>query len=264
MSTLDPEFDSPNSWERWLHVTRRIEFERMIEQVPLSSSVTVLELGSGDGYQLHLLRQRFRRVLSIDPDHRPAHVEGFCFSTAEHLPFPAGAFDLIVSSCVLEHLVDRHRAMEEALRVLRPGGYLAHTVPTCFWKALSLLLNPVGYPIRVWEKWRALRGGHPEEGGHARLGGDEARQPRILQVLGRWFYPPIHGTYRSHWAEYQTYSRRRWRELFSHPQLVLVAEVPLLCYSHFGLLRFRFIGLRRWLAQHGLTSTRAFILRKSA
>ena len=47
--------------------------------------------------------------------------------------------------------------MEEVRRVLRPGGYAAHVVPTRTWKFTSLALNPVGYPFRVIEKWQTRR-----------------------------------------------------------------------------------------------------------
>jgi ubiquinone/menaquinone biosynthesis C-methylase UbiE len=44
---------------------------------------------------------------------------------AESLPFGDAAFDLVVSSFVYQLVPDRSRALEEALRVLRPGGRLA-------------------------------------------------------------------------------------------------------------------------------------------
>jgi SAM-dependent methyltransferase len=46
---------------------------------------------------------------------------------AEDLPFEAGAFDLVVSSFVIQLVGNRAQALREALRVLRPGGRLAYT-----------------------------------------------------------------------------------------------------------------------------------------
>ena len=251
------------SWERWLHEIRRFEFERTMEHVPLGRTAAVLELGSGDGYQLGLLRERFERVFAIDPERRPSRTAGFAFAVAEALPFPDCSFDLVISCCVTEHLVDRKRAMEEAVRVLKSGGYMAHIVPLPFWKAASLLLNPVGYPIRVWEKWRALRKIEREQEKSARETVARIEPPGALRVLGRWFYPPIHGTYPSHYAEYKSYARERWLEMFAHPRLAPVAELPLVAYTQFGLLRFCLLPLRARLARHGLASSRAFILRKT-
>ena len=145
-----------NSWTKWLHEVRKIEFDGMMEHVPLRRDSTALELGCGDGFQLELLRERFTRVFAIDPKHVPDNAWGFSYAIAEALPFPECTFDLIVSSSVIEHLEDRGRGMDEAVRVLRPGGYMAHIVPSRFWKAASLLLNPLGYPLRVAEKWWAM------------------------------------------------------------------------------------------------------------
>lgn len=50
------------------------------------------------------------------------------------LPFSADSFDAVISDQVLEHVADPRRAVQEACRVLRPGGLAVHT--TCF-------LNPV-------------------------------------------------------------------------------------------------------------------------
>lgn len=45
---------------------------------------------------------------------------------AEELPFDDGGFDLAVSSFVMQLVPDRRSALREALRVLRPGGWLAY------------------------------------------------------------------------------------------------------------------------------------------
>ena len=46
------------------------------------------------------------------------------------LPMPDGVFDAVIASEVLEHVWDDRGALAELVRVLRPGGRLAVTVPT--------------------------------------------------------------------------------------------------------------------------------------
>ena len=249
------------SWTRWAHDIRRVEFEGMLKDVPLGRDSTVLELGCGDGYQLSLLRQRFARVYAIDPVHLPDAASSCAVAFAEALPFEGGIFDLIVSNCVLEHLNDRRAALDECVRVLKPGGFMAHVVPSRFWKMASLLLNPVGYPLRVAEKWQSMRAG---------AGGQTSRpairwrnpQPTLRQVLSRWACPPVHGTYPGHFAELASYGHQRWAEYFVHPQLVQLSNEPLICATQFGFLRFRFLGMRRWLARRGMDSSRVFVTQK--
>lgn len=47
----------------------------------------------------------------------------------ENIPFPDNSFDVVFSSTVLEHTDDPWRVLEEAIRVLRPGGYLQFVFP---------------------------------------------------------------------------------------------------------------------------------------
>ena len=60
---------------------------------------------------------------------------------AHHLPFPDGSFDVVIISEVLEHIPDDRGAIAEMVRVLRPGGRLAVTVPR--WWPGAGLLGPV-------------------------------------------------------------------------------------------------------------------------
>ncbi|HEX5484210.1 MAG TPA: class I SAM-dependent methyltransferase [Terriglobia bacterium] len=249
-------------WERWGREIRRVELDMMMRHVPLGKSATVLELGCGEGFQLGLLRKRFDRAFAIDPERRPESAPGFACSAAEALPFPDEFFDLVFSCCVLEHVASRPRTIEEAVRVLRPGGYMAHALPGRTWKASSVLLNPVAYPLHVLGKWSALRhsGAQQESAEDASI---RFSRPGIRRVLHRYFYPEIHGTFSSHWTEYVSWGRKQWTKALSHPELTRVAEVPLLSYGAFGLLRFRGMGARVWLARHGLAGSWALILRKA-
>ena len=49
---------------------------------------------------------------------------------ALHLPFPDATFDRIITSEVMEHIGDDRGALAELVRVLRPEGTIAITVPT--------------------------------------------------------------------------------------------------------------------------------------
>lgn len=233
-----------------------------MQHVPLGRDTTVLELGCGDGFQLGLLRGRFARVFAIDPRHVPDGAGGCAYAFAEALPFGDSTFDLIVSNCVLEHLEDRRLGLDEAVRVLKPGGLMAHVVPSRYWKIASLFLNPLGYPMRVAEKWWAARelARHPQSSKPAIRG--QAARPTLSQVLSRWLYPPIHGTYPTHFSELRAYGRRHWLKAFDHPQLARLSDAPLVCSTQFGFLRFRFTIARRWLGRHGLHSSRVFVLQK--
>jgi SAM-dependent methyltransferase len=85
-----------------------------------------LDLGGGPG-ELHdpLTRLGYEYVnVDVEPS-GPGAVVG----DAHALPFEDESFELVVSSDSLEHFHTPQRALEEARRVLKPGGTLAVWVP---------------------------------------------------------------------------------------------------------------------------------------
>ena len=72
-------------------------------------------------------------------------------ANALDLPFPDESFDRIIISEVLEHIWDCERVVSEIVRVLRPGGRLAATVPTYWPERVNWALN--------W-KYHDVPGGH--------------------------------------------------------------------------------------------------------
>lgn len=76
---------------------------------------------------------------------------------ATRLPFDDGVFDRVVTSEVLEHIQDDVSAIRELVRVLRPGGVLAVTVPSWFPEKINWMLSDeyhapksVGGHVRIY------------------------------------------------------------------------------------------------------------------
>lgn len=133
----------------------------------------LLDLGCGDGRHTIAAARRGCRVVAFDigfwelikliadlidehthPD--PAPRVRFVIGDAARLPFPDATFDRVICAETLEHLPDDRAALREACRVLKPGGFLALSVPSHFTERLYWALSPhYGYfpggHLRIYE-----------------------------------------------------------------------------------------------------------------
>jgi 2-polyprenyl-6-hydroxyphenyl methylase/3-demethylubiquinone-9 3-methyltransferase len=97
----------------------------------------VLDIGCGAGFLGNYLAQRGHAVTGIDAAQdalavaRLHDVSGqarYVQGDALHLPFENGSFDVVCALDFLEHVEDPDRAIDEAARVLAPGGsFFFHT-----------------------------------------------------------------------------------------------------------------------------------------
>ncbi len=70
-----------------------------------------------------------------------ARYVGTLQGDATKLPFAAASFDRVITSEVLEHIPADTDAMAELVRVLKPGGTFAATVPTWYPEKINWMLS---------------------------------------------------------------------------------------------------------------------------
>jgi SAM-dependent methyltransferase len=104
----------------------------------------ILDIGCGPAVMADELLKRCNEVCGIDAaaqmialgearlrGHPQGHRAHLRAGGVEQLPYADGSFDAIVAMGVLEYVLDRGRALAEMNRVLRPGGVVVITVPSC-------------------------------------------------------------------------------------------------------------------------------------
>jgi ubiquinone/menaquinone biosynthesis C-methylase UbiE len=114
----------------------RTAWDRIFDLVlPGRSALDTLDAGCGTGFLSFELAARGHRVTGVDfapamlaEARRKATERGvsvrFEEADTEHLPFPAASFDLAISRHLLWTLPHPEAAIDEWIRVLRPGGRL--------------------------------------------------------------------------------------------------------------------------------------------
>ncbi|MFN2225941.1 MAG: class I SAM-dependent methyltransferase [Anaerolineae bacterium] len=111
---------------------RRLELMR--RYAPLEGR-TILDVGCGLGAYVGAFRRYSHDVHGVDIDadkilETSGHLPNLCVAPAEALPYRDGAFDVVLSHEVIEHVEDDRQAVAEAVRVLRrPGGRLVIWAP---------------------------------------------------------------------------------------------------------------------------------------
>ena len=152
-----------------------IRFDRL-RALGLRPGSRVLDVGAGFGRHAYELARRGMRVVAVDQaagevegtrDTFEAMVEageipaervtGVLRGDATRLPFVAASFDAVITSEVLEHIPDDTGALAEMIRVLRPGGTFAATVPAWLPETINWMISDeyhapaaVGGHVRIY------------------------------------------------------------------------------------------------------------------
>jgi 2-polyprenyl-3-methyl-5-hydroxy-6-metoxy-1,4-benzoquinol methylase len=113
---------------------------RMLREVlrDVASPASIVDIGCGDGAATSLAAQANpgHRIVGLDWSAdalRHARSRGLTLVRAEvestSLPIASGRADVVIMSELIEHLIDPDSALEEARRILKPGGTLLLSTP---------------------------------------------------------------------------------------------------------------------------------------
>jgi SAM-dependent methyltransferase len=148
------------------------------DELGLVAGDRVLDVGAGFGRHVYECARRGAHAVALDyaadeveqtrntlaamlesGEIRVENLVGVLRGDARSLPFADDTFDVVITSEVLEHIQDDVAAIAEMVRVLRPGGRFAATVPAWFpetinWKLSDEYHAPksVGGHVRIYTK----------------------------------------------------------------------------------------------------------------
>jgi ubiquinone/menaquinone biosynthesis C-methylase UbiE len=153
-------------WTDGLFYREKMRAIHEIGPAQLPEGARILEIGGGrSGLARNLYPEAHVTTVDIDPglvaDHVADDLSAFVLGDARALPFADRSFDLVTMFDVLEHIEGDRKAAEEALRVVKPQGWILVSTPYDDWH-----YPHYGFMQRFCPPERALM----DEWGHVRRG----------------------------------------------------------------------------------------------
>jgi SAM-dependent methyltransferase len=183
------------------------------------ANVIAFDQNAGDLNDVDEVLQAMKDQGEVPASARAEAVKG----DALDLPFADGTFDCVIASEILEHVPQDDKAIAELVRVLKPGGALAITVPRWL-------------PERVC--WALSDEYHANEGGHIRIYRADQLRGKVLAHGLRfththhahalhspfWWLKCLVGTSNSDHPAVKAYHQMLVWDLMSRPWLTRTAE----------------------------------------
>lgn len=246
-------------WEGYYY-RRYLEFLSFYDLFPQKKFTNILELGCGIGYYSSFLSLLGDFVFATDIGEQDIKKHSFGLNkaqnlldklkiknvelkqaTAENLPFSDNTFDMVFSSFVLEHVVNREKAIKEIYRVLKPGGINFCVVPTSmerFYSLFNYYLYLFKRAIFYILKFLKINQQDNQENNK------EINVKNIMKTSNQFThfpFPPPHGEFPNYLSELYNWTFKKWERLITqNNEYELLSSStteinPLLIYSKFGL-----------------------------
>lgn len=205
-----------------------------------NKNLKILEIGAGAGWQSKRLNDLGFCITAVDvhnSNYKNYSVYPIIFYDGVNLPFNDLSFDVIYSSHTLEHVKNLDALLKEMYRVLKPGGFMYHSMPSSSWQFWSLLANF----LRIQSTYGVLRD---------------------LFVNHTIF--PRHGEIGNSLTEMFYFRKNRWKKIFLKNGFVLTSVLKgRLFYTGKGVLNERLNFKNRTIISYFLgSSSNIFIVEK--
>ncbi len=102
------------------------------ETAPQYAHGTLVDYGCGNKPYLSFFKDRIDRYVGIDVVQNLHNTVDIVVGPGDPLPIQDNSIDTIISTQVLEHVAEPKQYLQEAARILHPGGHLILTCPGAY------------------------------------------------------------------------------------------------------------------------------------
>jgi len=193
----------------WLHTIRKYELDFIIKFFPVDENIQLLELGSGTGFQLSLLKKIYKNSVGVEisSSSYPTLYDGIIEYDGKKLPFKDKTFDLIISSHVMEHIKDLNKYNNEIKRVLKNDGVVIHVLPSHVWRFWTSLWH---YPLGLLLLFRLVTGHYLSEERNI----SSTKKLTTRKIMNNLLFSETHGVRGNPISEIYYFSPLFWEKLF--------------------------------------------------
>jgi SAM-dependent methyltransferase len=203
----------------YLNNIRISELEMIVPYLRERSDI--LDFGAGPGHQAAYLKAHDFNVAAVDVEttnYAADIIFPVTFYDGKILPYKNSQFDAVISSNVLEHILDLQTTLPELSRVLKTDGSMVHVLPTTSWRFWTTIF---AFPNAIKEViYYYLDGTYQHQRGSL-----PKRWFQHLTLIGRILLSPFrfprHGETGNAITELFSYRKKAWIDMFARHNLTV-------------------------------------------
>lgn len=208
-----------------LQKIRKYELTLVLPELPEGSKI--LEIGAGSGWQAKLISEKGFQVIAIDvvgSNYSEDRIWPVIIYDGKTIPFITGYFDVIFSSCVLEHIPKLEAFQREIHRVLKNDGIAIHILPDSVWRIWSNITHYLWVIIRIL--MLITNKINLSQSKISTQYTNNLRHHSAKELLKFAFFPPTHGEAGNFVTEIYWFHRKRWKKEFNKTGWRIVKYFP--------------------------------------
>lgn len=252
-----------NDDSHWWQQIRKDELETALNLFPIKKNLKVLEIGGRDGHQAKFISEKGYKVTSIDINPLYPQFYPVQKGNINNLDFDENSFDIIYSSNMLQEIEIIKDAFTEMKRVLKKDGVIIHIVPSSWWSIITNFWHYCLIPKYLIKSNKFQKIFHLKTKIENQKKDDDGKKMKSSKKnLKQLFFHPL-GANTSFIHEIFYFSNFYWKKLFSKNDFEIKNKknCPYF-YSAYSIFRFKFLKLRKYLAEIGFTSCYCYVMIK--